>query len=476
MRSVVVVAASAALVVVASRRASAQSDGETAVPAETSTQADPQGRGRTLEELIEQALLKNPQVEVERARIEEAQALYTLAAAQAYPVLNMTVLFGGPTPEAQTEVVNDPSTVTEPSLAGDFDFGELGVTLRLDANAFVPIYTFGKISNAKEAASHAVEAQEEQTHATAAEVALNVARAFWTVQLTRAAARSLADGTRTLEKVLEKVEELLEAESPQVTENDRLRLLHALGTLKVRRIEVTYARRIAKKALLLLIGRDQSTDVEVAETELDAGVPEEIPPVEEMIESARRQRPELLALRQVVAAQEAFVELRKAQFYPDIFLGALVNGAYTSNATDQTNPFINDPFNFFTVGIGIGMRLQFDFFNKLALLEQAEAQARVRLAQQNLATEAAELDVRRIHNTLEGSMASIEQLERNVRTARSWLTATVLAYDIGLGQAEEMTEAFQAWAASEAALHRTRFDTILQMTELARATGRLVSP
>lgn len=476
MRGLLVVAASAALVFVASRRASAQGDPETAL-SRTATPAVEQPRhAMTLDELIEEALAKNPQIAVDKAKIEEAQTLYNRAAAQAYPVLNMTMLFGGPTPEAKTEVRNDPSTVTEPSLSGDFDFGELGVSYRLNANAFVPIYTFGKISSGKEAASHVVEAQEERAHATEAEVAVNVARAFWTVQLVRAAERSLADGTRTLEKVLEKVDDLLENESPQVTENDRLRILHALGTLRVRKIQVKYARKIAKKALLLLIGRDQSGDVDVAETDLDAGLPSDVPPVEEVIDAARTRRPELLALRQIVSAQEAFTELRKAQFYPDIFLGALVNYAYTSNATNQTNPFINDPFNFFDLGVGIGMRLQFDYFNKLALLEQAEAQERIRMAQEHLATEAAELDVRRIHNSIEGGVEQIQALERNSRTARSWLTATVLAYDIGLGQADELIDAFLAWAASEAALHRTRFDTILKVADLARATGRLVSP
>ena len=38
----------------------------------------------------------------------------------------------------------------------------------------------------------------------------------------------------------------------------------------------------------------------------------------------------------------------------------------------------------------------------------------------------------------------------------------------------ELIDAFLAWAASEAELQKTRFDTMLRLTELARAAGRLI--
>jgi outer membrane protein, multidrug efflux system len=431
--------------------------------------------GLTLQALIDEAIAHNLQVAVAESSVGEARALYEYAASKAYPVLSATVLFGGPTPEAKTTVKNDPSTATEASFEGDFDFGQLGVGVRINANAFVPIYTFGKISNGKDAAEHVVEAAKHQVHATKAEVASDVGRAFWSIQLVRTFENSLADGEKTLEKVLKKVEDLLENDSPQVTENDRLRLLHALGTLRVRKIDAANAQTIATKALLLLIGRTQGSAIEVATVDLDEGLPEGIPNQETMIATVRAKRPELMALREVVEAQKSFADLRRAQFYPDLFIGGVLNYAYTSNATDQTNPFIEDTFNFFDLGIGIGVRVEVDIFGKLAQLEQAEAQARTRATQERLATEAAELDVRRIHTSIEGGLQRVAALERNARTARGWLTASVLAYDIGTGRADELIDSFLAWAASEAELQKTRYDTILRMTELARATGKLTA-
>src|SRR5262245_52476262 len=145
----------------ASSTASAEGEKQTVLlGGSTSTVAEP--TGATLQQLVDEALRHNLQIAVEESRLEEARALYDYAESKAYPVLNATLLFGGPTPEAKTTVLNDPSTVTEASLEGDFDFGQLGIGVRIHADGFLPIYTFGKISNGKEAANHVVEAQQHQ--------------------------------------------------------------------------------------------------------------------------------------------------------------------------------------------------------------------------------------------------------------------------------------------------------------------------
>ncbi len=431
--------------------------------------------GLTLEALIEEALQKNPQIKVTDTQIGEAKALYQLAASVAYPTISGQFLIGGPSPEAKTEVVNDPSTITAPSLQGDFDFGQLGVAIRASATGVLPLYTFGKIEAGKKAASYVVKASKHQTNATRAQVIVDITRAYWGIQLLRTLLSSLEDGKNVLQKVLNKIEELLENDTAQVTENDRLRLKYALSTLGVRETEAEAAIKIATRALQLLLGRPQTGALKLVDADLVENLPDDPPTIDALLASAQQDRPELRALAAIVEAQRAFSELRRAAFYPDIFFGVGLEYAYTSNATNHTNPFINDDFNFFNLGIGLGMRFQLDVFTKLAQLEQAEAQARVREQQAVLASRAVELEIRKLHAEIDGGYKKIGQLKRAHRSARGWLTASTLAYDIGTGQADELIDAFLALAASEADLQRTRFDTLLKLTEIARASGKLLS-
>ncbi|MCA9552107.1 MAG: TolC family protein [Myxococcales bacterium] len=429
----------------------------------------------TLQDLVEIALLNNAQVHVAAASIGEAEGLLSLARAQAFPSGRLTGLFGGPTPEAKTEVQNDPSTLTPASYEGDLNFGQLGIQLRLQGEAVQPLYTFEKISNLKKAAGHLVKAAEHNQTITSADVVVNVNKAFWTIQLTRTFVKSLDEGIGTLSKVLEKIEELLDADSPQVTENDRLRLKYALATLEVRRVEAAAVHEVAKQAMRLLLGWPQERSLEVVRQELDE-LPSETPRLEEVVAWARSSRPEIKALSEVVDAARSFEDYRKSAFFPDIFLGGAISAVYTSNATNQTNPFIRDPFNLFSVAVGLGIRVELDVFTKLAQLEQAKAQTRVKEAQAALVGQLVDLEVRKLHTEIVAGFERVQKLERANRTARGWLTASTLAYDIGTGEADELIDAFLAWAASEAELQTTRFNVLSKLVEMTRATGRLVGP
>lgn len=438
--------------------------------AETGTATAP---GQNLAELIQEACDHAFQVRIERAKIKEAEALYGYAASLAYPRFSFNALVGGPTPEARTTVVNDLSTITPSSLETDFDFGSPGFTMRGQVEGALPLYTFGKIDSGKEAAAHLVKAAEHAVTVSQAEVAVNVVKAFWTFQLTRTYLGSLSEGRETLEKVLKRIEDLLDHDSPQVTENDRLRLKFALATLAVRETEAKNINLVAQQAMRILLGREQTAPLEIRLADLE-DLPTEIPPVDRLVRLARSGRPEVLALGEVVEAAQAFVHLRKVLFLPDFFLGGFLRGAYTSNATNQTNPFINDPFNNFDLGVGLGIRGELDIFTKLAQLEQAEAEAEVRAAQAEAVVAASDFEVRRLHVDLVGGYERIGSLEKANTTARGWLAASVLAYDLGTGRADELIDAFLAWAASEAELQKTRYDTLLTFSAVAQATGRMV--
>ena len=83
--------------------------------------------------------------------------------------------------------------------------------------------------------------------------------------------------------------------------------------------------------------------------------------------------------------------------------------------------------------------------------------------------------LRKIHRDLTSGYERIQLLERANRAARGWLTASTLAYDIGTGDARQLTESFLAWAASEAELQKTRYDMHLAHADYARAAGQLIA-
>ena len=349
------------------------------------------------------------------------------------------------------------------------------MTLRMQATGFVPIFTFGKLSTARAAAEAVVRAAEENVHVTEGVVAVNVHRAYWAYQLTDKFLGSLSDGDKILADVIKKVEDLLAAESDQVTENDRLRLLHARATLQVRRHEAKDARDIALTALKLLVSRPMGQPLDVASGDIEE-LPPAAPPIAQVIDDAVRFRPELRALSRVVDAQEQFVSFRRRALFPDLFIGAFLETAITTNATDHTNPFVYDRFNFFEAGVALGIQFQLDVFNKVAQIDQAQAELETRIAQTAAAAEGVELEVRKIHIEVTGNYEKMEPALKAYKAGRSWLTAAALAYDIGTGDAGELIDAFLASATAEADLRRTQYEIQLGRVDLSRASGTLLIP
>ena len=463
------------LLVVASIALTAPPSPDTTVielgPSTSTTAAVP--TGMALEDLVAEALSANVQIHIDRVRISEARALSQLATAQMFPKGSIQAIFGGPTPEAKTRTVNDLSTTTDASLENDFDFGQLGISFRGGGQLVQPVFTFGQITAAKDAAEHAVRAAEIKVDITSADVVALVHEAYWAFQLTHSFEESLSEGVGILASVLEKVEELLENDSPQVTENDRLRLIHAHATVKVRQEEALIATQLALRAMRLLIGRAQTTPLEIALVDIEH-IPTQPPTVDTMLTSAVERRPELQALRALIAGQERFIDFRYNQLFPTFFIGGFLDWAITTNATDQTNPFLKDDFNFFSAGVGLGLRLELDVFHKLAVAQQAEAELGTRTAQMVGAAQAIDLEVRASHAELAGSYAQLPLLERALGAARGWLNTTVLAYDIGIGDAGELIDAFIARATAEGELKQTYYLVHVGWASLDKAAGRLV--
>ncbi|MBI4822224.1 MAG: TolC family protein [Deltaproteobacteria bacterium] len=428
----------------------------------------------SLPELVALALEANQQVKIDVARIDEARALVSLATAEAYPKLKFQALFGGPTPEAQTTKINDPSELTPASFEGDFDFGELGVIFRANASLVQPVFTFGKLRAAKDAASNLVRAAEHKTDITKAEVVVNVYRAFWGYQLVRGFVASLAEGEKILVDVLAKVDELLDNDSPQVTENDRLRLIHGLATLRVRLADARMAEELALKAARLLTHRPPESPLVLVERDIDDEIPESIPALSSSLESLSTHRPEVLALDALVKAHEEWARFQARRMLPTFFLGGFAEYVGTTNATNQNNPFVYDRFNYFDTGIGLGVIVELDVYTKLAELEGAEAQLGTRLAEQAAAKEGMDLESRKLHTELTSAYERLQHLRRAHRAAKSWLTAEVLAYDVGTGSARELIDAFLARAAAEGELSSTYYEVHVGLANFARASGTLL--
>lgn len=424
----------------------------------------------TLEKLVKRARLADGRVAEAEAELRRLQALQEQARWAWFPKFETTLGVGGPIPEARNDGLGGPPT-TEASRKGDLNFGRVGVTVFLESNAVLPLYTFGKLSALKEAGEKGPIIGAAMRERARNEAGFQAAQAFYGYQLANAGLKQMEDVAKRLQDAEARIEALLQDESPQVSRTDTYRVRYFQQVVEARRAEAAQGRALALEAVRLLTSAEPGETVELVSVDLPLEDDAEVPSLEEAQATALRCRPEFKAMKAGLEAREKEVFIRERSYYPDIGLAGFLTLRYTSSATRQLSPFAYDPYNERTAGVGLVARQTFDFPIKDAVLEQARAELAKLQAQAVLLESAIRLEVTQVHGQLMAALSRARSFTEAQKNARRWANAAFTAFDVGTGGTRDLVEGFTAFAEASAGASKSWHDVRLGLAALARVTG-----
>lgn len=430
--------------------------------ARTSDAAAPPGT-YTLGECIRSALERNPDLLGAAAELAKARARLSEARAGRYGHSTYTQLFG---------LVNEArgNPVFSPDDKNDV-FEGLGPFTRLELDISIPLWTFGKLAAALEAAQRGLESQQAHDRMKRAEVVLQVQKLYYGAALTRQLSAVLHDMLDTLDKAVATTQKRLDEGSRDTTEKDLLQLKIGRSRLNRGVLEVDAATPLALAALARAIGLGDGEPFDIADQKLSP-VAVELEPLDVYLDRGLEDRPEWQQVASGVAARSAQVDLETASLYPTFFLSTGVHYAVASNRDEQDNPFASDEFNYIRpIGV-LGMRWDLNFFSQRAKIDQARADLDHVRAEQRAAESGLRLDIRRAYSDVQRQKATIASAEQGRKAARGWLILGVSNYDLGIGDAEELFNALGAYSETSSDYFRAVHDYNLAVAALGKALGR----
>lgn len=416
----------------------------------------------TLGACIRSALEQSPDLLGAAAELAKARGRLSQARAGKFGESSYTQIFG-----LVSEARGNP--VYSPDNKNDL-FQGLGPFTRLELDVSLPLWTFGKLDAALEAAQRGLESEQAHGRIQRAEIVFQVQKLYYSVVLTRQLSAVLHDMLDTLDKAVAKTQERLDQGSTTTTEKDLLQLKIGRSRLNKGVLEVDAATPLALAALARVIGLPDDAPFDVADRKLTP-VTAKLEPLDAYLERGLDQRPEWQQVASGVAARTAQVELEKANLYPTFFLSTGLHYAVTGNRDEQDNPFASDEFNYIRpIGV-LGMRWDLNFFSQQAKIDQAKADLdRVR-AKQRAAETGLRLDIRRAYSDVRQQQATIESAEQGRKAARGWLILGVSNFDLGIGEAEDLFHALGAYSETSSDYFRAVHDYNLAVAALGRATG-----
>ena len=414
--------------------------------------------GLDLGSAVRLALERNPGIEAERAAARQGAARAREAAAARWPRLLMDA--GWHATDNPVRVFGDKLTAGE-FAADDFlldnlnhpdsiDHAHLGIDLE------VPLFTSGRIRHDRTAALEASGAADARLSAAEADLVLRVTEAYYGIVLARAAVGVAESAQRNAQAHEEVAAARFEAGA--ALRSDRLRAeverLTRTQDLERRRADL----EIARARLRRVVGAGPGESVEPsAGLTAPAGA---IGDLDDWLERALRDRPEIEAARRQAAAARASASAARAAFGPEAFGAA----RYERNASG-----LDAGEGSYIVGLG----LRWPAFDpaRPARIDVAGAGAAGAAALERAAIDLVGLEVEAAWHDARVAETNLSTARRAVEAADEARRISAERYASGLLPLTDLLETETSLVTSRQAELAALSDAILGRARLLRAAG-----
>ncbi len=412
-----------------------------------------------LNQCIDMALKFSPEVGESIYEEEIYKAKKTQADSAVYPKIEILGLTG-PSPEARKEDFLE----TDVSTKINGIFGSFELTL------IQPIYTYGKISGYRDAASSGLKAAKAGVSKKKSEIILRTKEFYYNLLFAKDMKILVLEIKDQLTRSLEKTEKQLQIGSPWADETNIYKFKAFLGEAEKNLNEIDKNILFLEETLKASMGIPKEIDFEIADRVL---MPEEKIPdaLAVYISSSKQLRSELIQLQEGLNARKALIDVERSNYYPQFFLGLKASLSGATNRDKIKNPYISDQFSHSYGALFAGLKWSVDFGITKGRVNEAEAEYGKLKEKQRFAFEAIPLQIKKAYLNFEESRKNIHELENAFTNAKKWLVSAIANYDMGVGEAIDIADAASVYALTRTNYLKSVLSHRLSYANLLNASG-----
>ena len=332
----------------------------------------------------------------------------------------------------------------------------------------IPLYTWGKMENAVEAAEAGVRVSEWDMEKSRQQMRLDVRKAWYGLQLARDAKYLVADALQRIDHGIQGVKDKIAKGDQSVGDVDRLRLETFRQDITSQSLQAPKGEAYALAALRFMTGVESGFDV------VDQPLKRPDRPlaaIAQYLEAARVLRPDVNMARAGIVARRALVDLNRGKLFPDFGLGLGADYATTPGAIQQNNAWASDPWNHFWYTALLGVRWNLDLLPQSARIRQAEAQLEETRSLERLALGNAEFEVEKAYADVVEAKDREEAWDKAEHLAMQWISIVQDHIDLGTWDESKLLEPLRAYGNARVAHLTALMDLNVTMSNLALVSG-----
>jgi outer membrane protein len=414
-----------------------------------------------LEKALKMVKTENPEIKQLSWGEEVYRGLHDEAKAAFFPKLEMT------------GIVAPMYSITGDVNSSEKNYSTWKPYYLLDARVVLPIFTFGKASKLKKAAKNGIEVAKSETRIKELKTILQTKEYYFTYQMAKTLFGVITSTKGFIESAMETASKMLAKKDGSIKKQDLLQMKVYYAKIQKYHELGKKGLIVAKSAVLMQMGQNEG-DLTIKDWKLEP-LDFEIKPLDYYVDLARLHRPEYKMAKHGLIALKSYKEAKKADHYPNLFVGTQLKYRKTNNVTDQKSVFVNDEYNDMQPGIGIGFQWNFDYATTKAKIRQAHGEYMKIVEQNNFAQIAIPTDIKRCYYDLIEAKKNVDNFRPAVKAANEWKIIEMSNYTLGIGEAEDLLKSIGADALTRYDYYEAILQFNLAAAKLSVSVGKEIT-
>ncbi len=350
--------------------------------------------------------------------------------------------------------------------------GDLGPFIRVEVNALQPIFTWGRIDAANDAADSGARARKFLVDDTANAIRTRVVQLVMGIRLTSRLLSIGADVQGALKQADERVQKSLKANDGEITPEDRYRIEIFRSQLTQRIADGERALRVARVGLAATLAMEPD-QLQLRDDPLPDTAQIRPPDLVAALADSEKQRPDLKALDNGILAKEADVRASRGELFPQIGIVGQFAYSRAPGRDTITNPYIGDYFNALTIGAALGIKQNLSFWTVITRTNKKEAELDTLRKQRAGAVRAIRVEVETAVADLNAAITKREASAKAVAAGRSWFRSATLNFGVGVADGRDLIDAYRGYAEAQYGDAQATFDLLAAQARLEQVTGKM---
>lgn len=418
---------------------------------------------------MNKALTKSGQIKYEKQNVDLAENKVDQAKAQRIlPNMSFTSQHGLVPGVKSNTNLPESQYYLDPNLENDWN--NWAIFTKFQVSAVQPLFTWGAINKAVEAAKLGAEAAQYSFNAKRADLELRLFDLYYSYVLALEIEQLLGEAQDKVDQIGRQISDMQEEGDPELDESEVFKFEIFKSEFQIQKAEVMENMNFVRETWNYVLRNEDKVIYEPEIRFLDP-VAANIEPIDFYQDAAFKNRPELKALKVGEKATETYITSLKKQNLPGLYLGGYINFANTPNRPRQSNPFIENTTNLFSGGFGFTIRQNLNLFSMKANIERSRIELKKVSYAQDAAKDGILLEVNNNYKTASLADVKVKQTDEALVTSKKWLRQEQLDYDFGMGEVKDLIDAMKKELELKLQLKQRIFEYNSSLAKLNKSAG-----